>query len=54
MNSTERLQVDFGLADAGQAGFFAQDNHGFEEGRGVFASADGYPNGLEHGAGFQA
>jgi hypothetical protein len=48
------IEVFFGLADAGEADFAAQDDHGFEERRGVLAAADGYADGLEHGAGFQA
>ncbi len=32
----------------------AEDDHGFEERRGVFASAYGDSDGLEHGAGLQA
>ena len=54
MNSDEQFEVFFGLADAGEADFAAQHDHGFEERRGVLAAADGYADWLKHGAGFQA
>jgi hypothetical protein len=47
------LQAGFGLVDAGEAEFAAEDGHGFKERRRVFASADGDPDGLEGLPGLQ-
>jgi hypothetical protein len=44
----ERLKAGFGLADAGEADFAAEDGHGFKERRRVLASADGDADGLKH------
>ena len=51
--SSERLKSGFGLLDAGQARFAAQDYQGFKERRRVLASADGDPYGLEGLPGLQ-
>jgi hypothetical protein len=42
-----RVEVFFGLAEAGEAEVAAEDRHGFKERRGIFASADGDADGLE-------
>jgi len=42
-----RLKAGFGLADAGEAEFAAEDGHGLKERGRVFASADGDADGLE-------
>jgi hypothetical protein len=47
------LKAGFGLTDAGEASLATQDYQGLEERRGVFASADGNPYGLEHWTGFE-
>ena len=44
----------FGLADAFQAHVAAQNGHGFKQRRRILAAADGDPDGLEHGTGFEA
>ena len=51
---TSDSKTGFGLADAGEANLAAEDNHGFKKRRRVFASADGDPDGLEHGTGLEA
>ncbi len=48
-STNKRFEAGFGLADAGEADLAAEDNHGFKERRRVLASADGDPDGLEHG-----
>ncbi len=53
MCSTERFKPGFGLTDAGEAEFVAEDGHGFKERRRVFTSADGDADGLEGLPGLQ-
>ncbi len=48
------MQTGFGLADAREADFAAEDDQGFKERRRVFAPADGHPDRLEHRTGFEA